>query len=88
MYANYGWSLMGLIVETVSKMSFEQFIRKRIFVELNMTRSIVSPRDNEVDRDYFNRVAPSRTRGATPSEAGPDYADCKYKYKKYSFFFF
>jgi CubicO group peptidase (beta-lactamase class C family) len=56
-YSNLMFITAGLIIETVSGMSWDDFIRQRIFQPLGMTDSVTNPR-------YFE----NRTNIATPHE--------------------
>jgi CubicO group peptidase (beta-lactamase class C family) len=52
-YSNAGFIALGLIIESVSRQSFAEFVRRQIFAPLGMTRS-------DCDRD---RPVPGRARG-------------------------
>lgn len=45
-YSNHGMALAGLVVQNVSGLPFEEFIRKRIFIPLGMTNSSFKLDDN------------------------------------------
>ena len=42
-YSNIGVDLLGLVIERVSGMDYEEFVRERLFVPLGMTRSWFPP---------------------------------------------
>lgn len=47
-YSNEGFVVLGAIVERLSGMSFEQFVRTRVFAPAGMTRTIFADRDEVV----------------------------------------
>lgn len=67
-YSNFGFSLLGRVVELLANQSYEAFVRERIFAPLNMTASVISPRDPaHASADYWDRVAPQ----VAPNPADP-----------------
>ena len=57
-YANINYALLGLLVEKVSKMSFETYLKKNIFLPANMTNTYLKPAfDSQNDK---NRVVSHR----------------------------
>lgn len=60
-YNNSGYILLGAIIEAASGMSYEDFVRQRIFEALGM------------DRSYYGsnmRIIPGRVRGYGPGDGG------------------
>ena len=55
-YSNSGYSLLGLLIETVSGTSYAAFLRENIFVPLNM---------NDSGYDLSRDVVPRRASGVT-----------------------
>ncbi|MHA1187924.1 MAG: serine hydrolase domain-containing protein, partial [Candidatus Heimdallarchaeota archaeon] len=49
-YSNFGFTLLGLIVEAVSGKTYHEFIQKEIFDPLEMTNSVVDIDDSNIDR--------------------------------------
>lgn len=63
-YSNYGTALAGYIVERVSKMSFDDYVERRIFQPLGMTRSTFR---QPLPKDF----APWMATGYRKGSAGP-----------------
>ncbi len=63
-YSNYGTALAGYIVERVSKMSFDDYVERRIFGPLGMTRSTFR---QPLPKDF----APWMATGYRKGSAGP-----------------
>lgn len=61
-YSNYGTSVIGLIVETVSGMAYSDYVETRVLKPLGMTRSLM--------RDWPGEALPDRL----PAEAYQDLA--------------
>jgi CubicO group peptidase (beta-lactamase class C family) len=59
-YSNFGFSLLGRVIERVANQSYEAFLRQRLFSPLGMHQSVISPRDPAVDgsSSYWSRLAP------------------------------
>jgi CubicO group peptidase (beta-lactamase class C family) len=58
-YSNFGFSLLGRIIERVTNGTYEQFVRERIFAPLGMSMSVISPRDPlHTQGEYWDRQAP------------------------------
>lgn len=58
-YSNTGYVLLALIIEKVSKMSYEDFLTQRIFIPSNMNNTRFSTRISEIDNrrraiGYYN----------------------------------
>ncbi len=64
-YFNEGYLLLGAIIEQVSGMKFEDYIRQHIFAPLNMSRSFFAKSDFDADSDaavpYVNWAQQGRT---------------------------
>ncbi|MBP5606530.1 MAG: beta-lactamase family protein, partial [Ruminiclostridium sp.] len=70
-YANANYGLLGLIIETVSGMSYEQYIEQNIFEPLGMSHSAASlekSRENGLIEGYRNFFG-------IPVAGEPDYPD-------------
>jgi D-alanyl-D-alanine carboxypeptidase len=62
-YSNTGYWLLGRVVEKASGMSWEQYIQKRIFEPLGMTRSMsCNDAQKAADRSYGHNVANGQAR--------------------------
>lgn len=66
-YSNFGWALLGRIIERASGLSYEAFLRQHLLAPLGMHQSVISPRDPAVagNDSYWSRVSPQLTGGAT-----------------------
>ncbi|KAI1126504.1 beta-lactamase/transpeptidase-like protein [Nemania abortiva] len=61
-YWNYGYSLLGYIVERISGQSYSDFVTERIFKPLGMNRSFLSPGDLVAD-NYAKAYQPLAAGG-------------------------
>jgi D-alanyl-D-alanine carboxypeptidase len=66
-YNNSGYVLLGAIIEQLSGLSYEQFVRQRIFAPLGMRQSYY---------DHSNRIIPKRAAGYHKGEEG--YTNAEY----------
>ena len=70
-YANANYGLLGLIVESVSGQSYEEYITNNIFEPLGMTNSAAS-----LEKSEENGLIPGyRNYFGIPIEGKPDYPD-------------
>jgi CubicO group peptidase (beta-lactamase class C family) len=65
-YNNSAFWLLGLIVEKASGMSYEDYIEKRIFAPLGMTRSSYCHSEETVDRKALGHAIQNGTPRRTP----------------------
>jgi CubicO group peptidase (beta-lactamase class C family) len=69
-YSNFGFSLLGRVIERVTNGSYEQFVRERIFAPLGMSMSVISPRDPlHTQGEYWDRQAPQVAPNPTDVKA-------------------
>lgn len=56
-YANIGFSLLGLIIEEVSGLEYEEYVRNEIFIPAGMENSYAHPGEarEPLPRGYFNK---------------------------------
>lgn len=59
-YSNTGYFLLGRIVERASGMSFDEFVKERIFRPLGMTRSHIHSDHTQIVRNRTHAYAPTR----------------------------
>ncbi|MBC2845100.1 serine hydrolase domain-containing protein [Winogradskyella flava] len=73
-YSNVGYSLLGLIIEKVSGLDYEGFLRSEIFEPSNMYHTgyiIPDWQDNEVANGYLNGVEDNKPNEENWSDNGP-----------------
>ncbi len=68
-YSNDGFSLMGGVVERVSGLPFEEFVRRRILEPLGMRRSTFSLEEVLADGNHSTLYAPGPDGAVLPSPA-------------------
>ncbi|MHA2181034.1 MAG: serine hydrolase domain-containing protein [Promethearchaeota archaeon] len=63
-YSNFGYTLLGQIIEIVSKQSYQDFIQKRIFLPLGMQNTIVDLDETNLARHAtgYKRRLPKQER--------------------------
>jgi CubicO group peptidase (beta-lactamase class C family) len=82
-YSNFGYSLLGRVIERLTNQTWEAFLRARLFDPLGMRESVISPRDPAVlnDRSYWDRVAPQWAINAlAPGGDGVEYGPYVFQY--------
>ncbi len=70
-YSNYGYAVLGLIVQNIAGVSFERYLSENLFKPLEMQRTTLDPKiASELGLAQGYRSAPGSTFKATPRQLG------------------
>jgi CubicO group peptidase (beta-lactamase class C family) len=65
-YSNYGFVLLGAVIEKVSKMSYFDYVKQNIFIPISMTNTDFSERDKTHENLAIGYMGPPFMPGQSP----------------------